>query len=540
MATATSFKTRLLFLVFSMATILLVVGAIGIYGMNNINENLKSMYDDRVLPLDQLKTVSDMYAVNIVDTSHKVRNGNLKWADGRKNVDEAVKTRDAKWKEYVETYLTPEEKKLVGEAVALMKGSESSVKKLSGIFDRENRAELDAFVLNELYQVVDPVTAKIDELVQLQIREAKVLNADSTKTFSIIFIAAVVISLISLIFAIVYGLRVVRTTMNQVGGEPAEIQAIAERIAQGDISMKADSASAKGIYGAIMKMSDELRRIIAEIKVSAGSMASGSEQLSASSEEITRTMSDQSGRSSQIATAAEEMSRTVIDIAKNSASIADSSKDTARIAGMGAEIVNKSSNESKEIVETVGDSVKVMQTLGERSKQIGDIVAVINDIADQTNLLALNAAIEAARAGEQGRGFAVVADEVRKLAERTAKATAEIGGMISSIQSEVGNAVSAMDTTSKKVETGLQYSLEAGNQLNEIVNSITSLQAMVQQIATATEEMSSTSDAISNDIQAVSAGSKEISAESEQIAQSSSELARLAGTMKNIVSHFKV
>jgi methyl-accepting chemotaxis protein len=251
-------------------------------------------------------------------------------------------------------------------------------------------------------------------------------------------------------------------------------------------------------------------------------------------------MSSQSARASQIATATEEMSQTVIDIAKNSANIASAATDTASIADQGANVVNKSVNESKAISATVDNSVRVMQTLGDRSKQIGEIIAVINDIADQTNLLALNAAIEAARAGEQGRGFAVVADEVRKLAERTAKATSEIGGMIGSIQGDVGQAVQAMDATSKKVEVGLEYSMNAGEQLATIVSSVTSLQGMVQQIATATEEMSTTSEAISGDIQEIANGSREISSGADQIAQSSTELARLAGALKGIVEQFKV
>ncbi len=181
-----------------------------------------------------------------------------------------------------------------------------------------------------------------------------------------------------------------------------------------------------------------------------------------------------------------------------------------------------------------------MQTLGEKSTQIGEIVAVINDIADQTNLLALNAAIEAARAGEQGRGFAVVADEVRKLAERTAKATAEISQMIGAIQGEVDNAVHAMNQTNKQVDVGLRYSVEAGEQLESIVSSVSTLQSMIQQIASATEEMSSTSEAISGDIQAVAGGAREISGGAEDIAHASSELAHLSAQLKSIVDRFKV
>jgi len=317
----------------------------------------------------------------------------------------------------------------------------------------------------------------------------------------------------------------------------------ADKVAAGDltVSLEHDSNDEIGkLSDAIKGMVSKLKGVIGEIKQASASVASGSHQLSATSEEITRTMSDQSNRSSQIATATEEMSQTVIDIAKNAANIAHQSSETAAIAKKGAEVVDKSVAESMSIVETVRTSAGVMQTLGDKSQQIGEIVDVINDIADQTNLLALNAAIEAARAGEQGRGFAVVADEVRKLAERTAQATAEISQMIGAIQGEVGSAVEAMNRTNEKVNTGLEYSVSAGNELKEIVNSVTSLQNLVQQIATATEEMSTTSEAISGDIQAVAGGAKEISGESDQIAKSSSELARLAGQLKTTVDQFRV
>ena len=211
-----------------------------------------------------------------------------------------------------------------------------------------------------------------------------------------------------------------------------------------------------------------------------------------------------------------------------------------RVADKGQEIVTKSVEEVKAISETVNESAKLMSSLGERSKQIGEIVNVIKDIADQTNLLALNAAIEAARAGEQGRGFAVVADEVRKLAERTAKATAEISGMIGAIQEEMDQAVISMENGTKRVEVGVEFSIQAGVALKQIVGSVTDLQTMVQQIATATEEMSTASEQISGDIETIANVSKETSVSSDQVSQASSDLARLAADLQGTVGMFRV
>lgn len=378
----------------------------------------------------------------------------------------------------------------------------------------------------------------VDDIEAIVKKEEEAFKSRTMKNIVLLIIVAVLSIIVSLFFAI----RLFRNVMVQLGGDPGEIAMIAGRISEGDLTVKIEGEGKEitGILAAMDVMSRKLKGIVASLKSAADNVATGSGQLSSNSGEITRTMDEQSSRANQIAAAAEEMSQTVIDIAKNASNIASSATDTVVIARKGAEVVDKSVNESKAIADTVNSSSAVIQTLGEKSKQIGEIIGVINDIADQTNLLALNAAIEAARAGEQGRGFAVVADEVRKLAERTGKATSEIRGMISSIQTEVDSAVISMESTNKKVQAGLQYSLEAGEQLKKIVGSVDGLQSMVQQIASATEEMSSTSEMISGDIQGVASAANQISSGSNQISQSSSSLANLAGQLKGIVDQFKV
>jgi methyl-accepting chemotaxis protein len=397
----------------------------------------------------------------------------------------------------------------------------------------------------QLFAKLRPIQAAyikaVDEMVKYQGSLMEESGKTSTKNVNGMMFVILSLSAAAILIAIGISLWITKKLTRQLGGEPAFIADIANRISEGDLSVNFESAkNASGVFLAMKNMVEKLKRVVGDIKSASDSMASASQELSASSEQMTRGVTEQSGRAAQIATASTQMSQTVVDIARNSSSIASSAEQTVGIADQGQGIVRKSVEEVKAIAETVNESAKLMESLGESSKQIGDIVNVIKDIADQTNLLALNAAIEAARAGEQGRGFAVVADEVRKLAERTAKATAEIGDMIGNIQKDMGKAVVSMEDGTRRVEIGVEFSGQAGEALRKIVDSVSDLQTMVQQIATATEEMSTASEQISGDIDTIANVSKETSASSHQVAQSSSDLARLASNLQETVGQFRI
>jgi methyl-accepting chemotaxis protein len=317
----------------------------------------------------------------------------------------------------------------------------------------------------------------------------------------------------------------------------------AQTLAEGNLSfnIEVDRMDEFGNeMSAFKTMIEKWKELISEVKTSAASVASASHQLSATSEQLAKDGVAQVEKTIQVSTASEEMSQASLDIAKNTNSIADSSKAMVATADNGKNIVSKSVDEVKEIAKTVQKSSDFVKELGSQSEKIGEIVNVINEIADQTNLLALNAAIEAARAGEAGRGFAVVADEVKKLAERTGKSTQEIGSMIGAIRSGVDNAVNAMDEASQKVKSGVELSNEAGTALNEIVNSASNLQSMVQQIAAAIEEMNSTTDEIARDIERVAAVTKESSNSAGQVTQAATELNSLSVKLDQSVRGFTV
>ena len=354
---------------------------------------------------------------------------------------------------------------------------------------------------------------------------------------------AIMVLLIFAVILIVVGITISLVLTRSITSPIDRLSNLHQLLADGDLTVNL-MVNRKDELGRDMlemkRLIEQWREIIGNVKSAAANISSAGNQLSASAEQMSRGSSIQTERTSQVATSSEEMSQTIVDIARNTGKIAESASKTVNVAKNGQEIVGKSVREVKEIAETVDATSAFVKTLGERSNQIGEIVNVINDIADQTNLLALNAAIEAARAGEQGRGFAVVADEVRKLAERTARATSEIGAMIKAIQEGVKNAINAMENATKKVETGVQLSMEGGNSLNDIVESVNELQVMVQQIASATEQMSATSEEISKDIEQIASFSKETSGGSEQITQAAGELTKLSVVLEHAVSGFKL
>ncbi len=248
----------------------------------------------------------------------------------------------------------------------------------------------------------------------------------------------------------------------------------------------------------------------------------------------------QRDQTNQVATAMQEMASTVQQVSENSQNAATASAKASETAQQGGKIVEETLARMRAIAQSVGSSAQLIQELGKRSDQIGQIIGVIDDIADQTNLLALNAAIEAARAGEQGRGFAVVADEVRKLAERTSQATKEISTMILSIQNETKNAVTAMQAGTAEVERGVESTTMAGSALHEIISTNEKVSGMITQIATAATEQSAASEEINSSIEKIATVSNTSANAMKQTQEAVDNLSSLAQDLRSLVRQFKL
>ncbi len=249
---------------------------------------------------------------------------------------------------------------------------------------------------------------------------------------------------------------------------------------------------------------------------------------------------EQSSQSDEVASAVEELSATITQNAISSLKTSELATNNGDLAVEGGNIVSETILKMKDIAGVVADSATQIEQLGKASSKIGEIISVIDEIADQTNLLALNAAIEAARAGEQGRGFAVVADEVRKLAERTSDATKQISSMIIDVQNETSKAVEAMHRGTKEVNGGITFADKAGDALKKIVNSSTQLKDMVNQMASANEEQSATSEQISKNIASISQVSSESAKRIEGVSNMSDQLKTMTTELATAVSRFNL
>ncbi|MFB2685832.1 methyl-accepting chemotaxis protein [Shewanella mangrovisoli] len=521
---------------------LLTIGFIAINMMGKIEYGVERIYNDRVVPLDDLKVIADKYAVDVIDAVNKANAGGFTASQAINALESAKSTVNQRWQKYLSTELTKEESQLAQQAERLFTPANEQIEQLITYLRGLNGDvvhQLNDKIL-PLYNAIDPISGKVSELIDLQIKiagqEKDAVNGIYQSSISIFITLAGIAMLIS----IVIGLWVNRSVMNPIRNIVENLKTIRQ---DSDLTVKFKTFNDDElgqISTSLTQVIEHLRGILHSIAEAANTVNSSATELSSFTQATNKRMQQQQAETEQTATAMNEMTATVAEVAQSAAAAADSAKDADSYAANGNHIVMQSITSMSQLSEQIQKTAQVIGFLSNESQNIGRVLDVIKSIAEQTNLLALNAAIEAARAGEQGRGFAVVADEVRTLAQRTQKSTQEIEAMIATLQQGVKEAVNAMEVGINQVDDANDKANQAGQALKEIVASVDNITELNTHIATAAEEQSSVAESINRSIIAISDIAEHSTNSALELSESVLNLTKLANSMRNQVSAFRL
>jgi len=546
-------KTRLMLCLLAMGAAAFITGWAGFSSLQTANANMKTLVEDRVVPLRQLNAVSTYYAVDIVDASHKVRSGTFSWDKGLNSVETARASLDKEWGAYLTTHLTPEEQGLAERTGQVMKSADGEVDRLIGVLRAQDKAALDAYVEHDLYPAIDPVSEAFARLQALQLRVADEIYAKSQSDKQQAYVV------IGLSFGLIVAIGAIAlwTVLYGVSRPINGMTTVMSRLADGDLRVDVPSLGRRDELGrmatAVNVFKENALRIQAMQAEAAEHEARALAEKRAALAEVAATFEHKvlsivelvASASSQLQGTSQTLNLTAGDTARTSERVVAAAETTAaniNTVAAAAEEMNASVHEiatqihhSNTVAHSASEQAEharlTVNALSQAADRIGEVVGLINDIASQTNLLALNATIEAARAGDVGRGFAVVASEVKSLASQTARATSEVGQQIREVQSATHEAVEAMAAISRIVS-------EIGDVSVSISAAMEEQSAAIQEITRNTTEVAQVSQDVSQSIQVVREGSQETDKASRESLEASRSLESMAGTLRGEVLSF--
>lgn len=537
--------------------LLMVTAATGIWGIQNGVEGVQEIGRNRlpaVLALQKLQEQqialrSSTFEVGLWENDPEAQDMFVGIAQDKKRLWKNV---DETWKAYESISKSAGEEELWKKFAVEWAGWRKSDDAIITLID-QLAANHDPEVQKNLYQKYYELGGQqrksylqaeklLKQVVEFNAKDVELVTHQAeTATFSAQKLM-VVTTLISVVLTLLLTATIITKILRQMGGEPADAVAITKRIASGDLTVPVHVAygDSSSLLGSLDFMQKHLQGLIREVLQSADELTRSAQMLSNDVSSVTRNGQEELAAANETASEVQSIASRVSHMGDSAETARQLSERAGTLSSTGQTIINSAAGEMEVISDTVNRSSEMIQELGNYSSQITSIVGVIREIADQTNLLALNAAIEAARAGEQGRGFAVVADEVRKLAERTSQSTQEITGMISTIQNGVTDAVTSMHGVSTRVGDGVKLVRESASTMEDIHAGAQDASGAVNDITYALQEGSRSLQAIEERMRNIVAMVNHNGSAVEGMAGSARRIDQMAGKLVDSVRIFKI
>lgn len=401
-------------------------------------------------------------------------------------------------------------------------------------------AKVQSLIKNESRAALEQAGQDGLELRKENDRVANLLTKQSEASYERAKLLSTTVGALTLLFVVIVAWLLIRQIRNPVMTLLEQTRQVAAGNLTSQLDMKQFSHDELGkLAQGFNEMQSNLRMLVNEVSGSVVQLGAAAEEISAVAQQSANNMGAQQHELNQLATAMNEMQATVQEVARNTNDAASAATSASDTAAQGRETVNDSIGRIEKVATAIEETALVIRQLGDDSRNIGMVLEVIQGIAEQTNLLALNAAIEAARAGEQGRGFAVVADEVRTLAKRTQDSTSQINHIISELQQRANEAGVTMQQSQDMMSETVHTAREAGASIAEISSSVNSISHMNIQIATATEEQGAVSEELNRNVVNISNASEEVATGAKQMAQACNDLNLLATQLQEVVRKFR-